>query len=97
MKSNIIDAREVFGDRQRQALVQRLEVELRAFERKCSDRPRAFIDMFEAVASARDNPQSAIHQVLLMDDRLPDQVYVSRLAKLLYGPFPIFRHPMDVA
>jgi hypothetical protein len=88
MKSNVIDAREVFGDRQREALVQRLEAELTAFELKCSDRPRTFIDMFEAVAWARQNPQSAIHHVLVMEERLPDQVYVSRLAKVLYGSFP---------
>jgi hypothetical protein len=88
MKSNIIDARGVFGDRQREALVRRLEIELRAFEQKCPDRPRTFIDMFEAVAWARQNPQSAIHRVLLMDERLPDHAYVSRLAKVLYGAFP---------
>jgi hypothetical protein len=86
--NSIIDAREVFGNRQREALLQRLEAELRAFEQKCSDRPRTFIDMFEAVAWARQNPQSAIHRVLLMDERLPDQAYVSRLAKVLYGAFP---------
>jgi hypothetical protein len=88
MKSNVIDAREVFGDRQREALVQRLEAELVAFEQKCSDRPRTFIDMFEAVAWARQNPQSAIYHILVMHERLPDQVYVSRLAKVLYGSFP---------
>lgn len=97
VRSNIIDAREVFGDRRRDALVRRLNVELRAFEHKCSDGPRTFIDMFEAVAWARHNPRSAIHHILFMDDRLPDPVYVSRLAKVLYGPFPRVSQPLDVA
>jgi hypothetical protein len=97
VRSNIIDAREVFGDRRRDALVRRLNVELTAFEHKCSDMPRTFIDMFEAVAWARHNPRSAIHHILFMDDRLPDPVYVSRLAKLLYGPFPRVSQPLDVA
>ena len=87
MESNVIDARELFSSR-RALLMRRFEAELASFERKFSDRPRAFIDMLEAVAWARQNPRSAMHHVLLMDDHLPDQVYVSRLARVLYGAFP---------
>ena len=60
------------------------KAELAAFERQCSDRARTFIDMFEAVAWARKHPRSAIYSILSMDDDLPDQVYVSRLARTLY-------------
>ena len=38
----------------------------------------------EAVAWARKHPRSAIYSILSMDDDLPDQVYVSRLARTLY-------------
>ncbi len=85
MSATIIDAREVFGDLQRATRVQRFEAELAAFERRCSDRARTFIDMFQAVAWAREHPRSAIYSILMMDDDLPDQVYVSRLARTLYG------------
>jgi hypothetical protein len=81
----IIDAREVFGTRQRATLAGRFEAELADFKHPCSDRARTFIDMFEAVAWARQHPRSAIYSVLWMDDDLPDQVYVNRLARTLYG------------
>ena len=84
MSAVIIDAREVFGDLQRATRAERFEAELSAFERQCSDRARTFIDMFQAVAWARQHPRSAIYSILLMDDDLPDQVYVSRLARTLY-------------
>jgi hypothetical protein len=41
--------------------------------------------MHEAVAWARQHPRSAIYSILAMDDDMPDQVYVSRLAGTLYG------------
>ena len=85
MSAVIIDAREVFGDLQRATRAEQFEAELSAFERQCSDRARTFIDMFQAVAWARQHPPSAIYSILLMDDDLPDQVYVSRLARTLYG------------
>ena len=85
MSAAIIDARELLGDLQRATRVQRFEAELAAFERQCPDRARTFIDMFQAVAWARQHPRSAIYSILLMDDDLPDQVYVSRLARTLYG------------
>jgi hypothetical protein len=85
MSAAIIDARELFGDLQRTTRVQRFKAELAAFERQCSDRGRTFIDMFQAVAWARQHPRSAIYYILTMDDDLPDQVYVSRLARKLYG------------
>jgi hypothetical protein len=53
-------------------------------KRQCSDRARTFVDMYEAVAWARNHPQSATYSILSMDDDLPDQVYVSRLARTLY-------------
>ena len=85
MSAVIIDAREVFGDLQRPTRAERFEAELAAFERQCSDRARTFLDMYEAVAWARKHPQSTTYSILLMDDDLPDQVYVSRLARTLYG------------
>jgi hypothetical protein len=84
MSAAIIDAREVFGDLQRATRAQRLKAELAAFKRQCSDRARTFLDMREAVAWARKHPRSAIYSILSMDDDLPDQIYVSRLAKTLY-------------
>jgi hypothetical protein len=84
MSAAIIDAREVFGDLQRATRAQRFKTELAAFERQCSDRARTFLDMYEAVAWARKHPQSATYSILSMDDDLPDQVYVSRLARTLY-------------
>jgi hypothetical protein len=48
------------------------------------DRARTFLDMCEAVAWARQHPRSAIYSILAMDDDLPDQVYVSRLARTMY-------------
>jgi hypothetical protein len=84
MSAAIIDAREVFGDLQRATRAQRFKAELAAFERQCSDRARTFLDMREAVAWTRKHPRSAIYSILSMDDDLPDQVYVSRLAKILY-------------
>jgi hypothetical protein len=85
MSGAIIDAREVFGDLQRATRAQRFKAELAAFERQCSDRARTFLDMHEAVTWARQRPRSAIYSILAMDDNLPDQVYVSRLARTLYG------------
>ena len=85
MSAAIIDAREVFGDLQRATRAQRFKAELTAFERQCSDRARTFLDMHEAVAWARLHPRSAIYSILAMDDDMPDQVYVSRLARTLYG------------
>jgi hypothetical protein len=85
MSAAIIDAREVFGDLQRATRAQRFKAELATFERQCSDRARTFLDMHEAVAWARQHPRSAINSILAMDDDLPDQVYVSRLARTLYG------------
>jgi hypothetical protein len=84
MSAAIIDAREVFGDLQRTTRAQRFKAELAAFERQCSDRARTFVDIYEAVAWARKHPQSATYSILSMDDGLPDQVYVSRLARTLY-------------
>ena len=84
MSAAIIDAREVFGDLQRTTRAQRFKAELAAFERQCSDRARTFVDIYEAVAWARKHPQSATYSILSMDDDLPDQVYVSRLARTLY-------------
>jgi hypothetical protein len=84
MSAAIIDAREVFGDLQRATRAQRFKAELAAFERQCSDRARTFLDMYEAVAWARKHPQSATYSFLSMDDDLPDQVYVARLARTLY-------------
>jgi hypothetical protein len=97
MRSNIIDARKVFGDRKREATLRRVESELRAFEQKCSDRTRTYVDLFAAVAWARRNSQSALHDVLFMDENLPDQVLVLRLAKILYGSTSIIRPAPDVA
>ena len=85
MSTTIIDAREVFGDLQRVTRAQRFKAELAAFELQCSDRARTFLDMLGAVAWAREHPRSAIYSILAMDDDLPDQVYVSRLARTLYG------------
>jgi hypothetical protein len=85
MSAAIIDAREVFDDLQRATRAQRFKAELAAFERQCSDRARTFLDMHEAVAWARQRPRSAIYSILAMDDDTPNQVYVSRLAKTLYG------------
>jgi hypothetical protein len=85
MGATIIDARAAFGNRRVATIVDRFEVELAAFERPCSDRARTFVDMFEAVSWARRHPFSAIYAVLNMDDDRPDPVYVSRLAKALYG------------
>jgi hypothetical protein len=85
MSAAIIDAREVFGDLQRATRAQQFKAELAAFECQCSDRARTFIDMFQAVAWARQHPRSAIYSILVMDDDLPDQVYVLRLARTLYG------------
>ena len=85
MSAAIIDAREVFGDLQRATRAQQFKAELAAFECQCSDRARTFIDMFQAVAWARQHPRSAIYSILVMDDDLPDQVYVSRLARTVYG------------
>ena len=85
MSAAIIDARELFGDLQRTTRVQRFKAELATFERQCSDRARTFIDMFQAVAWARQHPRSAIYSILMMDDDQPKQVYVSRLARTLYG------------
>jgi hypothetical protein len=85
MSPAIIDAREVFGDLQWATRARRFKAELAAFERQCSDRARTFLDMHEAVSWARQHPRSAIYYILMMDDDLPDQVYVCRLAKTLYG------------
>ena len=85
MSAAIIDAREVFGDLQRAARAQQFKAELAAFERQCSDRARTFVDMHGAVAWARQHPGSAIYSILAIDDDMPDQVYVSRLARTLYG------------
>jgi hypothetical protein len=85
MSGTVIDARKVFGNRRQATLTGRFEAELSAFERPCSDRAGTFIDMFEAVAWARQCPHSAIWLVLKMNDDLPDGFYVSRLAKVLYG------------
>jgi hypothetical protein len=85
MNAAIIDARELFGDLQLTTRVQRFKAELAAFERQCSDRARTFVDMHGAVAWARQHPRSAIYSILAMDDDMPDQVYVSRLARTLYG------------
>ena len=85
MSAAIIDAREVFSDLQRATRAQRFKAELAAFEQQCSDRARTFLDMHGAVAWARQHPWSAIYSILAMDDDRPDQVYVSRLAKTLYG------------
>jgi hypothetical protein len=81
----IIDARKVFAELQRATRLRRFETELAAFERRCSDRARPFIDMFEAVAWARRHPQSAIYSILTMDDDQPDQVLVLRLARTVYN------------
>ena len=85
MSAVIIDAREVFDDLQRATCTRRFMTELASFERQCSDRARTFLDMHGAVAWARQHPWSAIYSILAMDDDMPDQVYVSRLAKTLYG------------
>jgi hypothetical protein len=85
MSAAILDAREVFDDLQRATRAQRFEAELAAFERQCSDRARTFLDMHGAVAWARQHPLSAIYSILAMDDDTPDQVYVSRLSRTLYG------------
>ena len=84
MSAAIIDAREVFSDLQRATRARRFKAEPAAFECQCSDRARTFLDMREAVAWARKHPRSAIYSILSMDDDLPDQVYVSRLARTLY-------------
>jgi hypothetical protein len=85
MSAAIIDARDVFGDLQWATRARRFKAELAAFERQCSDRARTFLDMHEAVAWARQHPRSAIYSILAMDDDMPDQVYVLRLARTLYG------------
>jgi hypothetical protein len=85
MSAAIIDARKVFAELQRATRLRRLETELVAFERRRSDRARSFVDMFEAVAWARQHPQSAIYSILTMDDDLPDQVFVLRLARTMYN------------
>ena len=85
MSAAIIDARDVFGDLQWVTRARRFKAELAAFERQCSDRARTFLDMHEAVAWARQHPQSAIYSILAMDVDMPDQVYVSRLARILCG------------
>jgi hypothetical protein len=85
MSAAIIDARKVFAELQRATRLQRFETELAAFEHRCSDRARFFVDMFEAVAWARENPQSAIYSILTMDDDLPDQAFVLRLARTVYN------------
>jgi hypothetical protein len=85
MSAAIIDARKVFAELQRATRLRRFETELAAFEHRCSDRARSFIDMFEAVAWARRHPQSAIYSILTMDDDQPDQVLVLRLARTVYN------------
>ena len=86
MSAVIIDARDLFGDLQREARARRFKTELAAFERQYSDRARTFFDMYEAVAWARQHPESANYSILAMDDEdVNDQVCIARLAKTLYG------------
>jgi hypothetical protein len=85
MGAVLVDARELFGDLQRKARTLRFKAELAAFERQCSNRARTFFDMFDAVAWARQNPNSATYSMLAMDDDAPDQVFVARLARIVYG------------
>jgi len=86
MSAVIIDARDLFGDLQREARARRFKTELAAFERQYSDRARTFFDMFEAVAWTRQHPESAIYSILAMDDEdVNDQMCIARLARTLYG------------
>ena len=80
--SAVIDARKLFGSLQLEARTRRFKTEVAAFERQCSDRARNFVDMFEAVAWARQHPASAMHFMLAMKDDAPDQVLVGRLARI---------------
>jgi hypothetical protein len=79
--SAVVDARKLFGSLQLEARTRRFKTEVAALERQCSD----FVDMFEAVAWARQHPASAMHFMLAMKDDARDQVLVGRLARILYG------------
>ena len=85
MSAAIIDAREVFSDLQRATrALAILRLNLPPSNASARTALGTFLDMREAVAWARKHPRSAIYSILSMDDDLPDQVYVSRLARTLY-------------